>query len=392
MGLTISDISAVLKKRIIPVIQSQLPIENVLFNKIKKNVGVIISNNQIYIAARTGRHSGIYSVAEGTEPFSGKAAYAQPYTDMTYAFGTLELTDQAIEAAQKGDVKAIASILTVEITALKDDFKADLNRILHGAGAGKLCQTNGTGANSTALTVDTPPCGGDATQYICAGMYIQFAAGVTALVSSVSSATAIVLAAGTTWSDDTAITKAYDVEAMGLAGLIDDGDNVGTCQNVIRSANPYAVSHTYDTGATLTEANMIATYLKTTRYGGAKVMFMNTGLFAYYGSLLTSMKRAQMTDVLSGGWKGLEFMGGKLGVMLDFDTWSGYVQMVDFDALTLAEMSEPFAWLDADAHGGILKRSSSNRTVWEGTLKYYFNLVALKFKSSARMSGQTPAP
>jgi hypothetical protein len=82
-------------------------------------------------------------------------------------------------------------------------------------------------------------------------------------------------------------------------------------------------------------------------------------------------------------------MGGNVGVILDFDCWDGYVQMVDFDALTIAEMSQPFAWLEADAHGGILKRSSSNRTIWEGTLKYYLNLVALKFKSMARMSGQT---
>jgi hypothetical protein len=311
---------------------------------------------------------------------------------MTYAFGTLELTDQAIEAAQAGDVKAIASILTVEITALKDDFKADLNRILHGAGAGVLCQTNGTGANSTGLTVASAPSGGDATQYLCAGQYIQFGTGSTALISSVDSATGVTLASGATWSNAVVITKAYDAEAMGLAGIIDDGDNAATIQALTRSTTPYSKAHVYDTSTTLTEANMIATYLKTTRYGGAKAILMNSGLFAYYGSLLTTMKRAQMTEVLSGGWKGLEFMGGKLGVLLDFDTWSGYVQMVDFDALSLAEMSAPFAWLEADAHGGILKRSSSNRTIWEGTLKYYFNLIALKFLSSARMSGQTPAP
>jgi len=389
--LTISDISAVLKKVIVPTIQNQLPKENVLFDKIKKNVGVTVSNNTIYIPMRTGRHNGIYSVAEGTEPKSGKAAYSQPYTSIKYAFGTLELTDQAIEAAKNADVKAIASILKTEISALKDDFKMDLNRQFHGDGNGVLCYTTGTGGTtSTTITLDGNPAGGDATDYLEAGMYIDIGTSHTGVAITSKTASTIVIAAGTAWANDVAITKTVAAECMGLAGIIDDGDNVATIQNVLRASYPYANTHTYDTSTTLTEANMIATYLKTVRYGGAKVMFMNSTLFAKYGALLVSMKKtADLKEILSGGWKGLDFMGGQVGVMLDFDCWDGYVQMVNFDNLTIAEMSEPFAWLEADAMGGIMKRSASNRTIWEGTLKYYLNLVALKFKGMARMKGQT---
>lgn len=387
-SLTISDISAVLKKVIIPTIQSQLPKESVLFDKIKKNVGVQVANNVIYVSARTAKHTGIYTVAEGTEPRSGKAGYAQPYTEMKYAFGTLELTDQAIEAAQKADVKAIASILTTEIQALKDDFKLDLNRQFHGAGTGILCMTTGTGAAGTLVTVDTNPNGGDPTEYVEVGMVLSFQTMGTATVVA-KTATTIQIAANT-WVNNEIITKADAAECMGLAGIIDDGDNASIIQHITRASSPYANAFTYDTGTTLTEANMIQTYLKTIRYGGAKVIFMGPTMFAKYGTLLTALKKSSdLKEVLSGGWKGLDFMGGNVGVILDFDTWDGYVQMVDFDALTIAEMSQPFAWLEADAHGGILKRSSSNRTIWEGTLKYYLNLVALKFKSMARMSGQT---
>lgn len=392
-ALTISDISAVLKKVIVPTIQNQLPKESVLFDKIKKNVGVTISNNTIYIPMRIGKHNGIYSVAEGTEPKSGKAAYAQPYTSMKYAFGTLELTDQAIEAAKNADVKAIASILKTEITALKDDFKMDLNRQFHGAGGGVLCYTTGTGGTaSTTVTLDGNPAGNDATDYLEAGMYIDIGTSHTAVQIVSKTADTIVIAAGTAWANDVAITKTVAAECMGLAGIIDDGDNQSTIQAITRASYPYVNSPTYDTSTTLTEANMVATYLKTVRYGGAKVIFVNSTLYAKYGALLTSMKKtADTKEILSGGWKGLDFAagGGNIGVMLDFDCWDGYVQMVDFDALTIAEMSEPFAWLEADAHGGILKRSASNRTIWEGTLKYYLNLVALKFKSSARMRQQT---
>ena len=403
MALTISNISAVLKKVIVPVIQNQLPKENVFFSKVKKNSGTTIANNTIYISARTGRHSGIYAVAEGNEPYAGKAKYEQPYTSLKYLFGTLELTDQAIAATNEanGDVKAIASILETEINALKEDIKIDANRQMHGAGLGKLCLTNGTGVAGTTLIVDGNPNGGDGTEYLVEGMYIHIGSNGSAAVqiSSVDSATQVTLATAAYWADGATVCKGTgttisgttgsNVEIMGLAGLIDDGDNVPIIQAITRSSSTWANSNVEDTAATLTEAHMIDLYLKCKRYGGTKVVLAGPTLFSKYGQLLTSMKKtADLKEVLSGGWRGLEFMDGA-GVMLDFDTWSGYMQFVDFDSLTIAEMSQPFAWLEADAHGGILKRSASNRTIWEGTLKYYFNLVAKKFKSNGRLSGKT---
>jgi hypothetical protein len=393
MALQISNIAAVLKKVIVPVIQNQLPKESVFFDKVKKNSGVTIANNQIYIAARTGRHSGIYTVAEGTEPYAGKAKYLQPYTSMKYAFGTLELSDQVLEAAGQSNqsVKAIASILNTEITALKEDFRKDINRQMMGDGNGVLCLANGTGIASTALVVDTNPNGGDATEYLAEGMYIVVDTNSAVAIASVDSATGITLASAISWPDDSKVYKAGTAEIMGLNGIIDDGTNVATIQNMLRSSYPFANANVDHSAATLTEAQMIAQYLKAKRYGGSKTIFTGPTLFQYYGSLLTSMKRtANLSEVLKGGWKGLEFMDG-VGVMLDFDTWSGCMHMVDFNDLTIAEMSDPFAWLEADTHGGILKRSASNRTVWEGTLKYYFNLVALKFKGMATLRNKTNA-
>lgn len=391
MSLTISDIGAVLKKIIAPTIEPQLRKESVLFDKIKRNVGTTIANDKIYIAARTGRHSGIYTVAEGDEPRTGKAKYQQPYTDMKYAFGSLELTDQAIEAAKKGDMKAIASILTTEIEALKDDIRMDLNRQFHGAGTGKLCLANGSGSSSTTLTVDGCPAGDiDSTDYLAEGMYIVIGTGAAVQIASIDSATQVTLSSARSWADNDVVKKENASEMMGLAGIIDDGDNVAAIQNITRSSNPWSKSQVEDTTAVLTEAQMINLYLKTLRYGGGKVWMMGETLFSKYGQLLTSMKKtADLKEVLSGGWMGLSFMGGKVGVMLDPDTWSGYCQLVDFDALTLAQMTEPFVWLEADAHGGILRRSPDNRTVWEGTLKYYANLVSRRFLSHGRLSGKT---
>lgn len=396
--LAISNISAVLKKVIIPTIQEQLPKESILFDKIKRNSGVTVANNTVYIAARTQRHAGIYSVAEGNEPKAGASTYQQPYDSIRFTFGTLELTDQAIEAASSGDVKAIASILSTEIAALKDDIKMDANRQMHGAGAGVLCYANGTGQALTTLTVYSNPNGGDGTEYLSPGMHIHVGTGTAVEITSVDSATSATIES-TSWGADDAIfkdtgttttsTTGESVEIMGLAGIIDDGDTVGNIHNISRTSYPWAQAWTEDTAATLSEAYMIDLYLKCKRYGGAKVVLMGSTLYSKYGQLLMAYKKsANMTDILAGGWKGLEFMDG-VGVYLDFDTWDQRVQFVDFDALTIAEMTSPWKWLEADAHGGILKRNSSNRTIWEGTLKYYYQLVGKKFRSMGRLNAKT---
>ncbi len=394
MPLTLANIAAVLKKVIVPTIQSQLPKENVLFAKIKKNVGTTISNNTVYVSARVARHSGIYTVAEGNNPRTGKAKYDQPYAAIKYAFGTLEVTDQAIEAAKKNDVKALASILQSEITALKDDFQADLNRQFHGDGSGKLCVANGSGSNSKTLIVDGNPNGGEGTEYLTEGMYIQIGTGDAVQIASVDSATQVTLETASSWANDEVITKENADEIMGTAGIIDDGSVCSVIQGLTRSATPYANAFVDDDAEGMTEADMIALYLKAQRYGfkkGSGAIFMGPTLFARYGAILTSMKKsADLKEVLSGGWTGLQFMDG-VPVLLDFDTWGGHIEFVDFDALTIAEMSDPFAWLEGDAQGGILVRSPSNRTVWEGTLKYYLQLVAKKFRSMAALRNKTDA-
>lgn len=393
MALTLSNIAAVLKKVIAPEIQNYITKECLLLNQIKKNVGVRLdANNTIYVSARVGRHSGIYSVAEGTEPGAGKAKYAQPYTSMKYAFGTLELTDQAIEAAQKADTKALASILTTEIEALKNDFKLDINRQLNGSGTGVLATLASAASADTSLIVGTNPAGLDANDYFAEGMWITINATTTVEVTALVGSTGLTVGTAVTAASGLTITKKNADEAMGLKGIIDDGDNVTTIQSIVRATYAWANSFTDDSTTAMSESALAALYLKTLRFGGAKAITMGETQFKkYMAALLSYKKTANLQEMLSGGWQGLEFVGGgkKLGVFLDFDCPSGYAQLIDFDKLALAEMSEPFSWLQASEGGGILSRSSSNRTIWEATMKYYFNLVALGFKSHARMSALT---
>ena len=378
-AIEISDLSSILKKIIAPAIQRQLFKETVLLDKLKKNSGVIrMPNNTFYIPMQVGHHSGIYSVAEGAQILKGEAKYAQPYVSAKYTFGAFEITDQAIEAANDS-MAAIATVLNENSMSLKTALRKDVNRIALGDGTGQLCLVNGASAGTT-LTVDTP-----GTEYLREGGSI-LVNGLTKVISSVDSDTQVTLSTTASVDDNDVVTRAAADEGMGLKGGIDDGDFVATIQNITRSTNPYAVSYADDTAEQLTEADMITAFLTAKKYGNPKVALMGQTLFQRYGSILTSMKKtADLKEVLSGGWKGLDFMGGDCAVMLDYDVPAGFVFFVDFDSITIGEMT-PVSWLDRGA--GVLTKVP-DYAKWEGTMRYYWNVIFKNFRANARLSAKT---
>lgn len=397
----IADIDAILRKifqgnEVQSLVQKMTP----LLDEIKPNVGVTIANNKIYVSSRYTQHSGVYFVAEGTEPPAGDAKYIQPYASMAYQFGTVNFTDQSVEATN-GDQKAIKNLVKDQIKAAMDTAAKENNRVMHGAGTGKLCLANGLGSSSVTLIVDgcpsEPASGGEHTKYLYPGGYIDIGTTLNNLISSVDSNTQVTLSAAVSWSDNDVIKRKSAVEPMGIAGIIDDGDNVSTIQGYLRSAYPILNAATDDVSEALSEAKMTTVLLNARKYGNAFVGkgggdymgFMGITMYQAYASLLLSMKRnTDPKPVLSGGFYGLQFMDG-VPIMCDSDTWEGYVQFVNKKHLTIAQMSEPMKWLPGYGNGGILVRSASNRTVWEGTFKWYYNLVGLQFKPHGRLSNKT---
>ena len=385
--LDLSDISAVLKEVVAPEVYDQLSNVNLLFQKVKASSKIVDTNNNIYIPVRTGRHSGVYTVSEGDNPRTGKAKRQRMSSTIKYTFGTLELTDQALTAAKRGDKKAVVPILTDEITALTGAMEKSFNRQWFGDATGQLCKANGAGSSSTTVTVDTP-----GTEYITEGMYVVIGSNSAVEVTSVDSDTQFTIASALTWSDNDVIKAENADEMMGLKGIIDDGTYVATFQSLARSSNPWLNAYVDDTAEALSEADMITAYLKAKKYarkGDLIICFMGQTLFEKYGSLLTSMKRsADLKEVLSGGWKGLEFMGGECPVILDYDCPDGFVFFANLSVLIRAEMEKPFQWLEGEK-GGILTRSASNRTVWEATMKAYMNLVTTFPKAASRLANKT---
>ena len=393
---TLTTISPILNKIIMPVLQRLISKKVIFLDQIKKNVRTTIANNEIYVSAAKGYHSGFYTKVEGSAPATGRTAYLQMKSLVKFIFMTYGFTDQALTLASKQGKEAIAGTFDAEFETGMITAKKQLNRIFHGDATGKLCVANGAGSGSTTLIVDgCPATGGKAkhTKYLAAGQEITI--GTTeAVISSVDSDTQVTLDASETWSDNDVVTLSGDDEPMGLAGHIDDGDNVATYQNLARSTNPMLKAQVDDTAEALTEADMIDVCLAAMEYGdGPSVGLMNQDLWAKYGALLTSMKRStELKPVLGGGWSGLELnVGSKnIPIICDYDTWDGYVQFPNFKNLTIAQACEMFEWLGGyEGEGNALIRSGTDRTAWEGTQKWYMNLVGLNVQDMARLRAKT---
>lgn len=393
---TLTTLAPILNKVIHPVLQRLIGKKVIFLDQIKKNVGVTIANNEIYVSGAQSYHSGFYTAAEGTAPGVGRSAYLQMKALTKFIFMTYGFTDQALTLAKRQGKEAIVGTFDAEFETGMITAKKHLNRIFHGAATGKLCLANGLGSSSTSLTVKSCPAAGGTgrhTKYLAPGQAIKIGT-TAATISSVDSNTGVTLTAAVSWSDNDVITLTGADEPMGLAGHIDDGDNVSTYQNLARASYPMLKSQTDDTTESLAEAKMIAVCVAAMEFGdGVSCGLMNQDLWQKYGALLLSMKRnTDPKPVLGGGWNGLALnVGGpEVPIICDFDTWDGYVQFPNFKKLTIAQACEMFEWLGGyDGENNALRRSPDNRTAWEGTQKWYMNLVGLDVQSMARLSNKT---
>lgn len=392
----ISDISNVLQKVIAPKIEEVLPEDVIAFDMLKKNSGVQkLANNTFYLTVRDGRHSGIAAVSEGAKLASGKPKYTQYTIPAKYVFGTFEITDQVLEAA-KDSKGALVNYMTEQTRALRIDFARELNRMFWGYGGEIVAKVaSGDAGSGTTLTLDPVfNVNGDvaATKYLAAGMKLDIN-GDACQVASVDSTTQVTLVSGITRVAGENVKKTDGDgtvvdEPMGLDGIVSNSTEalVSTFQNLSRAAYPFTNVSYYDaTSEALGLTKMEAAYISAKEYGNPRFVFMNKTLWKKYGNLLESYKRtADLKEILSGGWKGLDFMGGNAAVVLDYDCPDGKVFFIDPDSVTIGEMT-PISWIDRG--DGVLRRV--DYASWQGVLRWYGNLIGKNIRANAKLIGKT---
>ena len=221
--------------------------------------------NYVEYTARVGRNEGFgWASEDGAIPDAGRQSYVPVRIPMRYAYGRGRITKQVMEHSSSNRFAA-AKALDQEMNGIITDIAVGEARTVFGDGRGIVALVNGT-ATSTTQTVDAPGGWAGATngsRFINKGAVLATinpatgalrASSATTVTNYAAAGTTITVSPSVTWTDNDYIVRAantsvtsvddtsYGKEAMGLAGLVDDGTNVATLHNVNRTTYPIFAS------------------------------------------------------------------------------------------------------------------------------------------------------
>ena len=367
---------------------------------------------------RVGRNQGVgYTAEMGSIPPAGRQQYTTVLIPMRYLHGRVQFSTQAMKSSQ-GSKSAFAPVMEQEMDGLIRDLANERGRVIFGDGRGVLALVNGDPGTTSTVTVDAP--GGFAgaingSRFINPGALVTFVTPATgAIVASADETVSTVPAAGTTFTATTAVAAAiadndyvvrsnkvavtdvsdtsFNKEAMGLAGLIDDGTYVATLHGVNRTTYPlYQSTVIANVGAISADVIQRAIDLAEQRGGGnIDTLICHQSTRRAYLALMEDQRRYMGGDLSNpdagtkaakGGtltFGGIELMPDKYapyGTLFGCDTssWRRYVQVKG-------------EWMNED--GSILQRlgtGSSAQDAFEAIYRIWDNFHVEKPNASFRL-------
>ena len=257
-GETLTNIDKILKDNYQDVVREQVSTFSPLQEYIDKATDIQWEGRAAIEAAIMSFNEGSgVSIGEGGSlPTAGNFDPQNFTIPMRYDYGMIQLTKQAIDSA-KTSKGAFKNVFKTSMETMVKNMKRESQRKLFGSGTGIMALVNGT-INDTTITIDSPGNVAGSTggaRYIRKGMILAFHDGSTLrgvrTVSSVSSdGTQIVVDSAVSVTDNDFITRApttsvatvgttsYNVEPMGILGLIDNGTYVTTLNGLSRTTYP----------------------------------------------------------------------------------------------------------------------------------------------------------
>jgi hypothetical protein len=376
-GITLSDLNEILEKVIRPAVEDQLYYKTILWNMVggynselgtgeKKNMGVLktsMDNQTFYIPILTAHSSGAVAIAEGGSLIAGKPTLDQAAIPARYETGTFQIDKQTLAVKDAGvAVRQLDFYVRQNTLAMA----IDLNRQCYTPNqVGTANATQGGGGSTTFVFAPSVNGDIDYTRYTPPGTSLIIGANAAVAVLAILAKNTVQLAVAKTWSIGDVVQKAdgAGAAAVELDGLATAVSTSATYQGIAPGSDPAWVAGYVDNpvgAVTLKLADMNTAFVQGNRTGEIKYILMNATEFAAYGGLLTPNIRYDYHEVLGGGWRGLDFMGGQAQVVLDYDCPDDRLYFLSPDAFTLGEMS-PFEW--EKGTDGILLRI-------QGTLNY----------------------
>lgn len=367
MSIDFTALNSALKKVILPSINAQMyekaPAWQIFGGwsaekqeAMRANVNVArFENNKMYIPIRTSYHSGIVSVG-----LSEKYRYGQPKLNETYSeiktiVGSFTIPKQVLNVKDAG---AIVKPLVFYSKTLSSDLAMDANRQIYG----KVPTSASAGSSSTTLYL-TPSTNGDMdyARYFPEGTYLLIGSNTTPVqVTAIAGDNTLTLAANSlTWSAGDTVKKATgsNTASSELNGLVDMVKASGSYQNLDTSSDASWKSYVNGTSETITKTtirNKLNTaFFKANKIGKVDWIIMNATAFQIYGESLEDRIRASQKEVLSGGWVGVDYMGGNAKVLLDYDDPDDKIFLLSSEDLVFGEF-QPLEF-EKGTDGNLLK-------------------------------------
>jgi len=399
MALAPSDVLNLLQKSIDKKIADNVPQTTPLLTLLKRNSGVeILANNSFYVTEWVGQFSNVGQFATGSQLTGGKTDNVQITVSAKDLYADVQVHEKTVEAMAKVSEGSLIDFTKGYTDRMEIAVGREMNRTFNGNGGGKIARANGSGANSTALTVqalDADTSDIDGSAYIQPGDYIKVGSGDAVQVSAVAGSS-ITLAAARSWSDEDSVLKASAdgaaaSEMQGLKGLI---VNTGTVQNV-NVANYVNLQAYVDTEsqsiASVGETPMQKAFLKTVSHRvGSLIGVANLTVFNAWASKLTALKQtANTAEVIKGGinlqgevqMPYLDFMGGK--VYMDIDTWTKHWFNLDPSSMTIGDLGGGVKFSVAPDGKGVWSRVTGYTPQYEATLRFYGELIMKRPKANS---------
>lgn len=310
-------------------------------------------------------------------------------------YATVRITHPTIEAS-KNNKGAFIQVIGAEMDGIRRDLRNDFNRQWFGDGSGALAKIN-----------DSTPTG-SATVTVYEGHYLKPGMIVNSFTAksggtqdggdmTVDSTTATTVTFTATPSPDDLANGNFffredsrGYEMMGLSGIVDDGTNVPTFQNISRTTYPEWNSTVTDQAGVITEDGLDSILLDAQAQKEAEISLGITDPFTFrkIGQLLTPDRRYGTGMTLEGGFDAIKWNGVPIVWDKDCPRDAGndhQIFFLDESHLTIYELA-PLSFDDTD--GNVLHRRQ-DVAAYDATLFYYAQLGTTDPSKHAKLEGIT---